>query len=103
MPLYKYRPWNSFTIEVIRDRKIFFPSKQKLNDPAELVHPVRFEKIVLRKISASSHDHLNSQGQMGKWISALLRISASRALWALVMGVRQALIRVFMSDKWQIH
>jgi Protein of unknown function (DUF2971) len=43
MLLYKYRPWNAFTIEVIRDKKIFFPSKQKLNDPAELVHPVRFE------------------------------------------------------------
>jgi hypothetical protein len=44
MLLYKYRPWNNFTIEVIRDRKIFFPSKRQLNDPAELVHPVRFEK-----------------------------------------------------------
>jgi hypothetical protein len=43
MLLYKYRPWNSFTMEVIRDKKIFFPSKQNLNDPAELVHPVRFE------------------------------------------------------------
>lgn len=43
MLLYKYRPWNEFTAEVVAARKIFFPTKERLNDPAELVHPVRFE------------------------------------------------------------
>lgn len=41
MLLYKYRPWNGSTVEVIHDRKIFFPSKRRLNDPAELLHPAK--------------------------------------------------------------
>jgi len=43
MILYKYRPWNEYTIDIIQNRRIYFPSKAALNDPAELVHPIRFE------------------------------------------------------------
>lgn len=43
MLMYKYRPWNGFTAEVIREKRIFFPSKERLNDPAELVHPLQFQ------------------------------------------------------------
>ena len=43
MILYKYRPWNQFTADVIATRRIFFPTKLRLNDPAELVHPIQFE------------------------------------------------------------
>jgi hypothetical protein len=43
MLLYKYRPWNQYTAEVVTARKIFLPTRLRLNDPAELLHPVRFE------------------------------------------------------------
>ena len=43
MLLYKYRPWNQFTAHVVAAREIFLPTKAQLNDPAELLHPVRFE------------------------------------------------------------
>lgn len=43
MLLYKYRPWNQFTAEVVTAKRIFFPTKGRLNDPSELVHPVQFE------------------------------------------------------------
>lgn len=44
MLLYKYRPWNIFTEDVIVNKRIYFPSKKNLNDPAELVHPIRFQE-----------------------------------------------------------
>lgn len=43
MFLYKYRPWNQFTAEVLSAEKIYFPTRERLNDLAELLHPVRFE------------------------------------------------------------
>lgn len=41
--LYKYRPWNEFTKSVLIEKKIFLPSRSRLNDPAELIHPIVFE------------------------------------------------------------
>jgi hypothetical protein len=43
MLLFKYRPWNQFTADVLAEGRIYFPTRVQLNDPAELVHPVRFE------------------------------------------------------------
>ncbi|MCA9043866.1 MAG: DUF2971 domain-containing protein [Planctomycetaceae bacterium] len=43
MLLYKYRPWNQFTAQVVAAREMFLPTRARLNDPAELLHPVRFE------------------------------------------------------------
>lgn len=43
MLLYKYRPWNQYTAQVVAAREIFLPTRVRLNDPAELLHPVRFE------------------------------------------------------------
>ncbi|SDE83557.1 DUF2971 domain-containing protein [Terriglobus roseus] len=42
MILFKYRPWNEFTKQILCARSLYFPTKNSLNDPAELVHPVRF-------------------------------------------------------------
>ncbi|MDP9076715.1 MAG: DUF2971 domain-containing protein [Bacteroidota bacterium] len=41
MLLYKYKPWNRFTKDIILNSRIYFPTKQKLNDPAELIHEIK--------------------------------------------------------------
>lgn len=48
--LYKYREWNDFTKSVIEDNQIFLPTRAMLNDPAELIHPVVFEKTVREEV-----------------------------------------------------
>ncbi|WP_439695515.1 DUF2971 domain-containing protein [Mucilaginibacter sp. AW1-7] len=42
MLLYKYKPWNKFTEDIIVNNRIFLPNKRQLNDPAELTHPISF-------------------------------------------------------------
>ena len=41
--LYKYRPLNEYTEEVIFNSRIYFPTIDRLNDPCELIHPLEFK------------------------------------------------------------
>lgn len=55
MLLYKYRPWNNFAEQILTSNSIFYPTKDNLNDLAELIHPIKFEnsKFDIFKIKTS--------------------------------------------------
>lgn len=55
MLLYKYRPWNNFAEKILTENSIFYPTKENLNDLAELIHPIKFEneKFEIFKIKSS--------------------------------------------------
>lgn len=60
MLLYKYRPWNEFAEQILINKSIFYPSKNNLNDLAELIHPIKFE-IDSHKIFAIKSNQKNSE------------------------------------------
>lgn len=42
MKVYKYKEWNTYTKKILTDDEIFFPTREQLNDPSELLHLVNF-------------------------------------------------------------
>lgn len=79
MRLFKYRPWNKFTEDTITTGRIFFPSKAKLNDPAELVHPIRFE--------LSTWDPAFQKARHSIEKSTLILADKFRARWARLEAI----------------
>lgn len=58
MKLYKYRPLNDYTDDVIVNSRIYFPTIDRLNDPCELVHPVEFNADIWDADFQAGHDSI---------------------------------------------
>jgi hypothetical protein len=61
LTLYKYRPFNDYLEPIITSRKIWFPTRAKLNDPEDLqlnlvndVDPDAYRKFLIRKADQES-------------------------------------------------
>lgn len=68
--LYKYKPWNKFTKEILEKGELYFPSVKQLNDPYEGFVPYKFEESeltpdkifdVMYKIAKDQHPDLEEE------------------------------------------